>query len=223
MNPSFTLGRIAGVPIGIHWSWLLIFSLIVWSLAAVVFPEMNPGLGDGAYATMAVVAVVLFFSSLLAHELGHATQASREGMEIAGITLWLFGGVAQFRGMFPSAGAEFRIAIAGPIVSLVIGAVALGFALLVSLPSAVDGVAFWIGYINLFLLAFNMIPALPLDGGRVLRSALWAREHDYLRATRTAAAIGQGFGQLMIALGVFAVLVGGAFGGIWLAFIGWFC
>ena len=201
MTSTFRLGSVAGVEIGIHWSWLLIFALIVWSLAEAVFPETNPGLDDRTYLIMAVVAVLLFFASLLLHELGHATRAAREGMEIAGITLWLFGGVARFRGMFPSAGAEFRIAIAGPLVSLAIGLFALATALLVPLPGAVDGVAFWLGYVNLVLLVFNMIPALPLDGGRVLRSLLWARRHDFLAATRTAAAIGQGFGQFLIALG----------------------
>lgn len=222
MTSSFKLGRLAGVEIGIHWSWLVIFALIVWSLADAVYPETNPDLTDGTYLAMATIAVVLFFASLLLHELGHATRAAREGMEIAGITLWLFGGVAQFRGMFPSAGAEFRIAIAGPIVSLAIGTVALVFALLVPLPSAVDGVVFWLGYVNLVVLVFNLIPALPLDGGRVLRSALWARKGDFLAATRTAAAIGQGFGQFLIALGVLSVLFGGLIGGLWLAFIGWF-
>jgi Zn-dependent protease len=222
MTSSFKLGRLAGVEIGIHWSWLLIFALIVWSLGGAVFPETNPGLGDRTYAAMAVVAVLLFFASLLLHELGHATRAAREGMEIAGITLWLFGGVAQFRGRFPSAGAEFRIAIAGPIVSLLIGLLALASALVVPLPSAVDGVLFWLGYVNLVLLAFNMLPALPLDGGRVLRSALWARKHDFLAATRTAAAIGQGFGQLLIGLGALSFLLGAAVGGLWLVFIGWF-
>jgi CBS domain-containing protein len=143
-------------------------------------------------------------------------------MEIDGITLWIFGGVARFRGNFPSAGAEFRIAIAGPIVSLVVGVIALAAALLIPLPAAVDGVLFWLGYINLVVLVFNLIPALPLDGGRVLRSALWARKGDFLAATRTAAAIGQGFGQLLIALGVIAVLFGGAIGGVWFVFIGWF-
>jgi Zn-dependent protease/CBS domain-containing protein len=222
MTSSFKLGRLAGVEIGIHWSWLVIFALIVWSLADAVFPASNPDLSDRTYVLMAIAAVPLFFASLLLHELGHATRAAKEGMEIAGITLWIFGGVAQFRGKFPSAGAEFRIAIAGPIVSLVIGVTALGTALLVPLPASVDGVAFWLGYINLVLLVFNMIPALPLDGGRVLRSALWAREHDFLAATRKAAAIGRGFGQFLIALGVAAVLFGGAVGGLWLVFIGWF-
>jgi Zn-dependent protease/predicted transcriptional regulator len=222
VTSSFRLGRLAGVEIGIHWSWALIFALIVWSLADVVFPETNPGLANGTYLAMAIIAVLLFFASLLAHELGHATRAAKEGMEIDGITLWIFGGVARFRGMFPSAGAEFRIAIAGPIVSLAVGVLALGAALLVPLPAAVDGGLFWLGYVNLVVLVFNLMPALPLDGGRVLRSALWARKHDFLAATRTAAAVGQGFGQLLIGFGVLTVLLGGSLGGLWLVFIGWF-
>jgi Zn-dependent protease/CBS domain-containing protein len=222
MTSSFRLGRLAGVEIGIHWSWALVFALIVWSLADAVFPETNPGLADGAYVAMAVVAVLAFFASLLLHELGHATRATKEGMEIEGITLWLFGGVARFRGMFPSAGAEFRIAIAGPIVSLVIGAVTLAVALLVPLPDAADGVLFWLGYINLAVLVFNLMPALPLDGGRVLRSVLWARKGDFLEATRSAALIARGFAQFLIAFGALTVVLGGTIGGLWLVFIGWF-
>src|SRR5918996_2808555 len=143
MQSTFTLGRIAGIPIGINWSWLLVFALIAWSLAARIFPETNPGLGDGTYVAMALVATVLFFASLLLHELGHALQARREQMEIDGITLWLFGGVAKFKGSFPSAGAEFRIAVAGPAVSLVLGVAFLLASRLSGLPQAVDGVLFW--------------------------------------------------------------------------------
>jgi Zn-dependent protease/CBS domain-containing protein len=159
---------------------------------------------------------------LLAHELGHALQARREGMEIEGITLWLFGGVAKFKGMFPSAGAEFRIAIAGPLVSLVLG---LAFALIawgLSLPAAVDGVAFWLGYINLTLLVFNLLPALPLDGGRIFRSALWAVKGDFAWATHVAALVARGFGYLLIAGGIAMFIFQGTFSGAWLAFIGWF-
>src|SRR3990170_7897358 len=116
MTSSIPLGRIAGIRIGVNWSWLVVFALITWTLASAVFPDQNPGLSKGAYVAMAVFAAVLFFASLLAHEFGHALEARRDGMEIEGITLWLFGGVAKFRGSFPSAGAEFRIAIAGPIV-----------------------------------------------------------------------------------------------------------
>jgi Zn-dependent protease/CBS domain-containing protein len=220
-HASIPLGRVAGVELGANWSWLLILGLMVWSLGAVVFPEQNPGLSDAAYAAMAGVAALLFFGCLLAHELGHALQAQREGMEIEGITLWVFGGVARFRGMFPSAGSEFRIAIAGPLVSLVLGVTLTGVAALLPLPAAVDGVATWLGRINLILLAFNMLPALPLDGGRVLRSLLWRRSGDFSRATRTAGALGTAFGQVMIALGLVSFLFGGA-GGLWLAFIGWF-
>jgi Zn-dependent protease len=222
VRDSLTLGRIAGVRFGVNWSWLVVFALIVWTLATGIFPDTNEGLSDGTYIAMAIVAAFLFFGSLLAHELGHALQARREGMEIDGITLWLFGGVAKFKGMFPSAGAEFRIAIAGPLVSLVLG---LAFALIawgLHLPSAVDGVAFWLGYINLTLLVFNLLPALPLDGGRIFRSALWGAKGDFAWATRIAAAVGRGFGYLFIAGGIALLIFQGAFSGAWLAFIGWF-
>lgn len=222
MNASFTLGRISGIQIGINWSWLVVFALITWSLATAVFPDQNPGLSDGTYVAMAVVASVLFFTSLLLHELGHALQARREGMEIEGITLWLFGGVAQFRGMFPSAGAEFRIAIAGPLVSLGLGILFVAFAVLVDMSGTVDGVAAWLGYINLTLLVFNMLPALPLDGGRVLRAALWGAKRDFASATRIAAAVGRGFGFLFIGAGLALVFWANQVSGLWLAFIGWF-
>jgi Zn-dependent protease len=223
VNGDLTLGRLGGVQIRINWSWLVVFALIVWSLAASVFPSQNPVLSEGAYLALAlaVVAALLFFASLLLHELGHAWQARREGVEIHGITLWLFGGVAQFKGAFPSAGAEFRIAIAGPLVTLALG-VAFVVLALAGLPSALDGAAAWLGYINLTLLAFNLIPALPLDGGRVLRAALWRARGDLGWATRVAADIGRGFGYLFIGLGVFMFIVQGSFGGAWLAFIGWF-
>jgi Zn-dependent protease/CBS domain-containing protein len=221
VNGNIRLGRIGGVEVRINWSWLVIFALIVWSLADGVFPSQNPGLSDRVHLAMAIVAALLFFASLLLHELGHAWEARREGMEIDGITLWLFGGVSQFKSRFPSAGAEFRIAIAGPLVSLVLGVVFVLIAL-AGLPSAVDGVAAWLGYINLTLLVFNLIPALPLDGGRVLRAALWRRTGDLARATRIATEIGRGFGYLFIALGVAMFIFQGSFSGAWLAFIGWF-
>jgi Zn-dependent protease len=221
VNASISLGRVAGIRIGINWSWLVAFALIAWSLADTVFPRQNEGLSDDTYLAMALVATVLFFASLLAHELGHALVARRQGMEIEGITLWLFGGVAQFRGMFPSAGAEFLIAVAGPIVSLAIGIGALGAAML-PLPEAVDGVLAWLGFINLFLLLFNLLPALPLDGGRVLRSALWKSRGDFRWATRVAASIGRGFGYLFIGVGVALLVSASTVSGIWLAFLGWF-
>lgn len=222
MNDSFTLGRIAGIRVGVNWSWLVVFALIVWTLSQSIFPRMNGGLSDGTYLGMAIAAALLFFVSLLMHEYGHALVARREGMEIDGITLWLFGGVARFKGMFPSAGAEFRIAIAGPIVSLALGVLFVLFAWLAPAPEAVDGVAAWLGYINLTLLVFNLLPALPLDGGRVLRSALWAARNDFAWATRIAAWVGRAFGYLFIAVGLGFLIFQGAFSGAWLAFIGWF-
>lgn len=222
VRSSLRFGRILGIEIGASWSWLIIVALVFVSLATSLFPATNPGLSDGAYAAMAGAAALLFFASLTAHELGHAVQAQREGMQIDGITLWVFGGVARFSGSFPSAGAELRIALAGPAVSLLLGIVFLAAALTLSLPGGVDGVVFWLGQINLVLLVFNMLPALPLDGGRVLRALLWMRRQDFREATVTAAGLGRGFGQIMFAGGLALVLLTGAFAGLWLALIGLF-
>jgi Zn-dependent protease/CBS domain-containing protein len=221
VTSSIRLGRIAGIEIGINWSWLVVFALIVWSIALDLGRRYEE-LSDAAVLATAVAAAILFFASLLAHELGHALVARREGMEIDGITLWLFGGVAKFKGMFPSAGAEFRIAVAGPIVSLAIGLAGVAIAYWAALPSVAAGVIGWLGAVNLLLLGFNMLPALPLDGGRVLRSVLWGARDDFAWATRIAANVGRAFGFALIGLGVVAFIAFGAVGGAWLAFIGWF-
>jgi Zn-dependent protease/CBS domain-containing protein len=221
LSGNISLGRIGGVEVRINWSWLVIFALIVWTLADGVFPSTNPGLSGNTHLAMAIVAALLFVVSILLHELGHAWEARREGLEVDGITLWLFGGVSQFKGGFPSAGAEFRIAIAGPLVSLVLG-VAFVLIAIAGVPSAVDGVAAWLGYINLALLVFNLIPALPLDGGRVLRAALWQSKGDLAWATRVGTDIGRVFGYLFIGLGLAMFIFQGSFSGAWLAFIGWF-
>lgn len=222
MNATFRLGRIAGIEIGINWSWLIVLVLMLWTLAAGIFPAENPGLSDGTYVAMAIVAAIVFFTSLLLHEMGHALTAKRLGMTIDGITLWLFGGVARFSGMFPSARAEFRIAIAGPLVSVALGGLFVLLAWVTHLGRAVDGVFSWLGYINLVLAAFNMLPAQPLDGGRVLHAVLWSRTGDLVAATRRAARAGEGLGYLMIGGGLLAFITVGAFGGAWLAFLGWF-
>lgn len=219
---ALRLARISGIDVEAHWSWALIVGLLVWSLTAAVFPDSNPGLSDGAYAAMGVSAALLLFVSLAAHELGHALQARREGMRIEGITLWVLGGVARFSGAFPSAWAELRIALAGPLVSLGLGVLFLPAALVLSLPPELDGVLHWLGTMNLALLVFNMIPALPLDGGRVLRAALWARSGDHAAATRSAVAIANVFGRFLLAAGIVLVLLTGALGGLWFALIGWF-
>jgi Zn-dependent protease/CBS domain-containing protein len=222
MGSSVRLGRIAGIEFGVNWSWLVVFALIVWTLASGIFPSTNPGLSKATHIAMAIVAALLFFLSILLHEFGHAFQARREGIEIDGITLWLFGGVARFKGSFRSAGAEFRVAIAGPLVSLALGVLFVLTALINGLPSAIDGVAAWLGYINLTLLVFNLIPAPPLDGGRVLHAALWRWRGDFVWATRVGANVGRAFGFLLIAGGIAMFVFQSSFSGAWLAFLGWF-
>ena len=221
MGSSFELGRVAGIRIGVHWSLLVVFVLIVWTLAAGVFPETNPDLSDGTHLAMGLVAATLFFASILLHELGHALQARRERIEIEGIALWLFGGIATFRGGFDSAGAEFRVAVAGPIVSLLLGVAFIALAL-AGLPEAGDAVCAWLGYVNLSLLVFNLAPAVPLDGGRILHAALWRSRADFARATAVATSIGRGFGYFLIAGGIALFVFANAFSGAWLAFLGWF-
>jgi PDZ domain-containing secreted protein/Zn-dependent protease/CBS domain-containing protein len=224
MERSFTLLRVRGIPIGMNWSWFFVFAFIVWTLTD-VFSRTYGNLSRSTYWAMAITASVLFVTSLVLHELGHAFRALREGMEIEGITLWLFGGVARFKGMFPSAGAEFRIAIAGPLVSavLVVVFLALTRALdAMGVSVGVVGVTDYLARINGILLGFNMIPALPLDGGRVLRSYLWYRQGNFASATLDAARIARMLAGALIAFGVFGFISGASLGGLWIAFIGWF-
>jgi Zn-dependent protease/CBS domain-containing protein len=221
MGSRISLGRVAGVEIGVTWTWLLILVFFVVSLAAGVFPSSNPDLATATYIVMGVVAAVLFFVSVLLHELAHSVQARREGMQVSGITLWLLGGVSRFDGMFRSPGAEFRVAAAGPLVSLVIGVALVVLGKAISLPAAVDGVVTWLGLTNLVVLAFNLLPAFPLDGGRILRSALWRLRGNLGWATRVAGGVSRVLGALMVAFGLVTFLTYGP-GGLWLALIGWF-
>jgi Zn-dependent protease/predicted transcriptional regulator len=221
MDGNLSIGRYGGVEVRLNWSLLAVVALIVWSLADGVYPSQNPGLSDNTYLGMAVVASLLFLASITLHELGHSWVALREGIEVDSITLWLFGGLSQLKGRFTSPGAEFRVALAGPLVSIVLGVLFVVIAV-AGLPSAVDGVAAWLGYINLILATFNLLPASPLDGGRVLHSVLWRAKGDFAWATRVASEIGQGFGYLFIALGIAMFIFQGSFSGAWLAFIGWF-
>ncbi len=225
MEPTFTFLRVRGIPIGAHWSWIFVLGLVIWSLSSQLFPETYPGLEESSYLLMGAVTAVLFFASILLHELGHAFQALKEGMRVQGITLWLFGGVASAMGAFPSPGAEFRIAIAGPIVSVVLAAVFGLISLFGSrggLAEPVQGVADYLARINAILVAFNLVPALPLDGGRVLRSWLWYRQRSFTSATSAAARAGKAFGGLLAVVGLLNFITGGATGGIWLVLLGWF-
>jgi len=225
MERDIRLGRIAGIEVGLNWSLLVIFWLIVWSLASGVFPELYPGQDTTSYWVAAVVAAVVFFGSLLAHELGHALLAVRKGVKVDGITLWLFGGVARLRGETMDPGAELRITAIGPGISLAAAAlfllIALGLAA-IDAPELVVGVPAWLAIINTSLAVFNLLPAFPLDGGRVLRAWLWRRRNDRLSATRTAAAVGRAFGYGMIALGLLEFALVASIGGLWFVFLGWF-
>ena len=221
MNDSIALGRIAGIRVGLNWSVLALVALLVWSLGSLFFPEALPEEPSAVHWLLAVIASIVALISILLHEIGHAVQARRDGMRIDGITLWMFGGVARFRGSFPSAGAEFRIAIAGPLVSIAL-AVALGGAFLLPLPDALRELVFWLAYVNLALFLFNLLPALPLDGGRILRSILWQATGDYARGTRVAARIAQALAWLLIAGGALIFVTERAVSGIWLILIAWF-
>jgi Zn-dependent protease len=221
--PNISLGRIAGIRVEIGWSWLLIFALIAWTLERSVFPRQEPGLSKTAYVAMGLVAAFLYLVSVLLHELGHALQARREGLEVDGITLWLLGGVSRFRGGYRSPGAEFRTAIAGPLATLIVAAGSLGLAQALRSPAEVHGGAAWLGYMNAILFVFNMLPALPLDGGRVLHALLWRTKHDPRWATRIAADAGRALGSLLMVAGIaVVVLTKDGWGGIWLVFVGWF-
>ena len=221
MDGNLTIGRFGGVEVRLNWSLIAVFALIAWSLAEGVFPSQNPGLSHGTHIAMGIVAALLFLASILLHELGHSWVARREGIEVDSITLWLFGGVSRLKGRFTSPGAEFRVAIAGPLVSIVLGVLFVLIAV-ARPPSYIGGVAAWLGYINLILAVFNLLPASPLDGGRVLHAALWRAKGDFAWATRVASEIGQGFGYLFIALGLAMFIFQGSFSGAWLAFIGWY-
>ena len=224
MDASFRLGRVAGIEVGVHWSLAIVFVLIAWTLAGQVFPAMVPDQPQTAYWLISVLAVLLFYISLLSHEMGHALVARRLGVSVEGITLWVFGGVARLSGDAATAGAETRIAIAGPVVSLVL-AIAFGavtFALDAGGPPLIEGACAWLAFSNGTLLVFNLIPAFPLDGGRILRAWLWRRSGDRYRATATAARLSRVFAFVMIGLGLVALVWQGALSGLWLTFLGVF-
>jgi Zn-dependent protease/CBS domain-containing protein len=222
MGSSIQLGRIWGIPIGLHISWFLIFGLVTWSLAAGYFPSSYPGLSTGAYWLLGALTSLLFFGSVLMHELGHAYLALRNQIPVRGITLFIFGGVAQIGRDPGSPGAEFRIAIAGPIVSLALAAIFGGLWLLDQQIPYLAAPSMWLARINAILAIFNMIPGFPLDGGRVFRAIVWKFTGDFRRATQIATTLGQFIAFAFIALGLFTVLRGNFFNGIWLVFIGWF-
>jgi Zn-dependent protease/predicted transcriptional regulator len=227
MNSNVKLGRISGIEIGLHYSWFIIAALIVFSLGE-HFRQVNPNWGAGEIWIAALFTAVLFFVTLLLHELAHSLVAQSRGLKVRAITLFALGGVSQIQDDATDAKTEFWVAIAGPIASLIIGFSCLGIALGLGWQRSTEphtaaiGVLVWLGYINIALAFFNMIPGFPLDGGRVLRSLVWAITKNADRSTRIAARVGQVVAFLFILDGIWRYFSGAGFGGLWIAFIGWF-
>jgi Zn-dependent protease len=228
MNPSIRLGRVFGIEIGLHYSWFIIALLIVLSLSA-HFHFVNPQWSPALTWSLALITAVLFFASIVAHELSHAAVANARGLSVRSITLFALGGVANVEKESADAKSEFLMAIAGPIMSVVLGFIFLGISLFAGWrpQSGTPTVALWaglvwLGKINIWLAVFNLIPGFPLDGGRILRSIIWGINRNYVRATTIATGIGQGVATAFIVFGLFRFFTGAGFGWLWLAFIGWF-
>jgi Zn-dependent protease/CBS domain-containing protein len=226
MNENVSLGRIAGIHVGFNWSLFVVVALIAWSLATSLLPSAAPGQSTAAYWTAGVISAFVFLASLLAHELAHSIVAMRRGVKVEGITLWLFGGVSRFSSDTNSPGTQTLVTFVGPLTSLVLGAIfyvisiAAGGGAHPGLPAATLS---WLGYINISLGIFNLVPAFPLDGGRLLQSLIWLRTGDRLRATSIAARTGMGFAYLLIAYGLATfIFTGSLIGGVWSVFLGWF-
>jgi len=244
MRSGFKIGRIFGINIHVDWSWIFIFLLVTWNLAGAVFPSLHPDWGLGLNIAVGVAASLLFFFSILLHELAHSLVAKARGLPVRRITLFFFGGVSNIEREPPSPGTEFLMAIVGPLTSILLGAgfiwlgrqnvpeMATALNNLMQLLRGLDPLStmlLWLGPINILIGLFNLIPGFPLDGGRILRSILWATIDNFRRATRWATALGQGIGWLMILAGIamvfganLPILGTGITNGIWFAFIGWF-
>jgi Zn-dependent protease len=225
LGRSYRVASLLGFPIHVDLSWFVVVLLVTWSLAVGYFPAYYGGLGTASYWLMGVAGALGLFASILLHELGHAVVARRFDLAIRKITLFIFGGVAELADEPPHARAEFFVAIGGPLVSVVLAVLSFcGFLAshLIAAPDQLTGVLGFLGLMNFIVVLFNMIPAFPLDGGRVLRSILWQAKGDLGYATRITSNIGSAFGAIMIVLGVFAVIAGNPLGGIWWVVIGLF-
>ncbi|MGI9615913.1 MAG: site-2 protease family protein [Acidimicrobiales bacterium] len=223
MRASLRLGTFAGIKVGIHWSIGLIAVLLTISLAGTILPATAAGYSSAVYLIAALTAAMLFMGSIVAHELGHSVVAERNDVRVRGITLFALGGVATLESEPESPGVAARIALAGPAVSLAIGAASLLAAAILGafgLPAIVGAALLWLGIVNVALAIFNMLPALPLDGGRVLQAALWRRSGDQHKATISAATIGRYLGWGLVFFGLWQFTQGAA--GLWTAMIGVF-
>lgn len=225
MRQSLRLLRVAGIPVGAHWSALVIAVLIALMVGGTLLPEAAPGERPDVYWAVAVVTAIVFLAALLAHEMAHALVARRYGVGVRAITLWALGGVAEIEGEAPTPRAELAIAAAGPLTSLgaagVFWLAAVG-AEAAQWPAVVQAALVWLAFINVLLAVFNMLPGAPLDGGRVLHAVLWWKYGDRARADQAAARAGQALGTALIAIGVVQAVLLAWLSGLWLALIGWF-
>ncbi len=223
MRYSLRLFRIGGIDIGVHFTWVFIFMLISWSLAQGYFPQAYPNWTTATYWTIAVLAALLLFVSVLLHELAHSFVARARGMEVSSITLFIFGGVSNMEEEPEKPRIEFAMSIVGPLTSLVLAGVFWGIVQFVQdQQSPFAAMLTYLALVNAVLAVFNLVPGFPLDGGRVLRSILWGATGSLTKATNIAATVGRVFGWALIAFGLFQLFSGNFLGGIWLAFIGWF-
>ncbi|WP_214411506.1 site-2 protease family protein [Sphaerisporangium fuscum] len=222
MRQNLRLGHVAGIAVGAHWSTVVIAVLIGGALATAVLPQAVPGQAQERYWLVSAGAAILFLASLLAHELAHALVARRRGVPVKSITLWLLGGVTEFAEDTKSPKAEFQVAVAGPLTSLVLCGVFYLVVLLVNGPALVVSAVRWLAVMNGVLAVFNMLPGTPLDGGRVLHAALWSKHGSRTRADRTVARAGQGLGMALIAVGAMQLILMSWTGGLWMMLIGWF-
>jgi Zn-dependent protease len=227
MQSQIKLGRIFGIEIGLHFSWIVIAMLIVLSLVG-HFRQTNPQWGDRVVVVTAIATGLLFFVSIITHELAHSLVAKSRGLPVKSITLFALGGVSQLEKDAGDAKTEFQVAIVGPVTSFVIGAILLTVANALGSPpmttpnTPVPAMMMWLGYINIVLAVFNLVPGFPLDGGRVLRALVWWMTKDPERSTRIAARVGQTIALFFIVIGVSQVFGGAGFAGLWIAIIGWF-
>ena len=222
LNNSLRLFTIAGIEVGVHYSWLIIFGLLTWSLGGYVFPQMLPGLAPIEGWLMGGIAALLLFVAVLIHELAHSFMANAQGLQARSITLFIFGGVSNLAGEAKKPSTEFLVAIVGPLASFALAG--LSFLVVVAAPDArVSLVASYLVFINVVLGLFNLVPGFPLDGGRVLRAILWTATGSLRRATEGAATVGKLVAYGMLGLGVYMFLVDdNIIGGLWMAAIGWF-
>jgi Zn-dependent protease/predicted transcriptional regulator len=223
LQSQIKLGSVFGIKIGLHYSWFLIALLIVYSLSS-QFHASNPAWGDSLILTLAIITAILFFVSLLLHEMAHSLVATANKLPVKEITLFALGGVSQIEKHPVSAKIEFWIAFVGPLTSMVIGVICLALARLAGNPLTDPRIAMllWLGYINLTLAGFNLVPGYPLDGGRVLRALIWWKTGDADRSTQLAARVGQFVAFGFIAFGIVQYFGGAGISGLWMAFVGWF-